>query len=133
MARLSKKSRWKRPPEVQEAEMELVFTILKDLIWELPPPWKQEKLRDKRGRRIGGRPQYPARPLALVCIMMVYYDLTLRHVENLFKKNREWLREMEIKRPPDKNTISRGLQKLPLKYMETLENNLISELRRGGL
>jgi len=133
MPRRFKKSRWKSPPKVHNTEMELVFTILKELIWELPPPWEAEELRDQKGRRIGGRPPYPARPLALVCIMMVYYDLTLRNVESLFAQNKEWLWEMEVAQPPDKNTIGRGLQKLPLDYMEALEKNLMKELRREGL
>ena len=111
MPRRKKDRRWKTRPEISSAEMEMVFKILKDLIWELPPPWRQRVHRDERGRRLGGRPRYPARPLALVCIMLVYYNLTLRDVESIFESNKDWLWEMEVRSAPDKNTISNSLCK----------------------
>jgi len=106
---------WKKNNKVKEKEFEILIREGMRIVNETPEPWNKKQY---------GRPPYPSKSMISICLLKVYFRMPYRDMESLIRSNQTFQKILKLDRIPDHNTIQRAMEKIPMKYLEDLNQKL---------
>ena len=106
---------WKKNNKVKEKEFEILIREGMRIVNETPEPW---------GEKQYGRRPYPSKSMVSICLLKVYFRMPYRDMESLIRSNQTFQKILRLDRIPDHNTIQRTMEKIPMKYLEDLNQKL---------
>ena len=106
---------WKKNNKVKEKEFEILICEGMRIVNETPEPWSKKQY---------GRPPYPSKSMISICLLKVYFRMPYRDMESLIRSNQTFQKILRLDRIPDHNTIQRAMEKIPMKYLEDLNQKL---------
>jgi hypothetical protein len=106
---------WKKHNKIKEKEFEILLNEGSRIIQESKEPWKEKQY---------GRRPYPSRSMVLICLLKVYFGMPYRDIESLILSNKTFQEILKIKQIPDHNTIQRAMAKIPMEYLQDLNQRL---------
>lgn len=112
---------WKKHNKAKEKEFDFLLKKAVNIINDTPAPWKEKNF---------GRPPYPQKPMVAVCLLKVYFSMPYRDIESLIRSNKTFQEMLNLKKIPDHNTIQRAMGKIPLEYLQHLNNKLAMSFKK---
>ena len=106
---------WKKNNKVKEKEFEILIREGMRIVNETPEPWSEKQY---------GRPPYPSKSMISICLLKVYFRMPYRDMESLIRSNQTFQKILRLDHIPDHNTIQRAMEKIPMKYLEDLNQKL---------
>ena len=106
---------WKKNNKVKEKEFEILIREGMRIVNETPEPWNEKQY---------GRPPYPSKSMVSICLLKVYFRMPYRDMESLIRSNQTFQKILRLDHIPDHNTIQRAMEKIPMKYLEDLNQKL---------
>jgi hypothetical protein len=106
---------WKKHNKIKEKELEIIFKEAIRIIDNTQEPWTEKQY---------GRPPYPPKPMVLICLLKVYFAMPYRDIESLIRSNKTFQDMLKLEHIPDHNTIQRAMAKLPMEYLQNLNQHL---------
>ena len=113
---------WRMHNKLKEQEVTFLLREGKRIIEESQEPWTEQQY---------GRRPYPSRPMVLICLLKVYFNMPYRDIESLLRSNPTFQDLLELPQIPDHNTIQRALAKLPLGYLQRLNQQLSMAFKKS--
>jgi len=115
---------WKKHNKVKEQEFEILFREGIKIIEESQEPWSEKQY---------GRTPYPSKSMVLICLLKVYFGMPYRDIESLIRSNKTFQNMLKIKHIPDHNTIQRAMAKIPMNYLQMLNQQLTMAFKKRKL
>jgi hypothetical protein len=115
---------WKKHNKVKEKEFEIILREGMRIIHDSKEPWIEKQY---------GRRPYPPRSMVLICLLKVYFGMPYRDIESLIRGNKTFQDMLKIKHIPDHNTIQRAMAKIPMEYLENLNQKLTFTFKKRGM
>lgn len=115
---------WKKHNKVKEREFEIILREGMRIIHDSNEPWTEKHY---------GRRPYPPRSMVLICLLKVYFGMPYRDIESLIRGNKTFQDMLKIKHIPDHNTIQRAMAKIPMEYLENLNQKLTFTFKKRGM
>lgn len=112
---------WKKFNKIKEKEFEILFREGKRIIEESQEPWTAKQY---------GRRPYRSRPMVLICLLKVYFNMPYRDIESLLRSNKTFKDILQMKNIPDHNTIQRAMAKIPMDYLQQLNQRLTMAFKK---
>jgi len=106
---------WKKHNKIKERELEIIFKEAIKIINETKEPWAEKQY---------GRPPYSSKSMILICLIKVYFGMPFRDIESLIRSNQTFQQMLKLKQIPDHNTIQRAMAKIPMAYLQNLNQRL---------
>jgi hypothetical protein len=94
------------------------------IVNETPEPWSEKQY---------GRPPYPSKSMVSICLLKVYFRMPYRDMESLIRSNQTFQDILDLDRIPDHNTIQRAMEKIPMKYLEDLNQKLTFRFKKKDM
>lgn len=115
---------WKKHNKVKEKEFEIVLHEGMRIIHDSNEPWTEKHY---------GRRPYPPRSMVLICLLKVYFGMPYRDIESLIRGNKTFQDMLNLEHLPDHNTIQRAMAKIPMEYLENLNQKLTFTFKKRGM
>ena len=112
---MTRQYNWKKNNKVKEKEFEILIREGMRIVNETPEPWSEKQY---------GRPPYPSKSMVSICLLKVYFRMPYRDMESLIRSNKTFQKILRLDRIPDHNTIQRAMEKIPMNYLEDLNQKL---------
>ena len=114
--------KWKKHNKIKENEVDFLLKKAIQIIDDSQEPWAEKNF---------GRPQYPPKSMVSICLLKVYFGMPYRDLESLIRSNRTLQELLELKEVPDHNTIQRSMEKIPLSYLQQLNQQLTMSFKKS--
>ena len=115
---------WKKNNKVKEKEFEILLREGMHLVNETPEPWSVKQY---------GRRPYPSKAMVNICLLKVYFRMPYRDIESLIKGNQTFQKMLDLDRVPDHNTVQRAMEKIPMDYLEKLNQKLTFSFKKNNM
>lgn len=115
---------WKKHNKIKEHEFEILLREGIRIIEESQEPWNAKQY---------GRKPYPSKSMVLICLLKVYFGMPYRDIESLIRGNKTFQDMLKIKHIPDHNTIQRAMAKIPMEYLQQLNQRLKFSFKKRKL
>ena len=115
---------WKKHNKVKEKEFEILLREGMRIVNETPEPWSEKQY---------GRRPYPSKAMVNICLLKVYFQMPYRDIESLIRSNKTFQDMLELPRVPDHNTIQRAMEKIPIGYLEDLNQKLTFSFKKRDM
>jgi len=115
---------WKKHNKIKEKEIELIFKEAMRIIHDYQEPWKEKQY---------GRRPYSPRSMVLICLLKVYFSMPYRDIESLIRGNKTFQEMLQLSSIPDHNTIQRAMEKIPMDYLQQLNQRLTFSFKKRKL
>jgi len=115
---------WKKHNKVKEKEFEIVLHEGVRIIHDSKESWTEKHY---------GRRPYPPRSMDIICLLKVYFGMPYRDIESLIRSNKTFQEMLNLERIPDHNTIQRAMAKMPMEYLEDLNQKLTFTFKKRGM
>jgi len=112
---------WKKHNKIKEKEIEIIFKEAMRIIHDSKEPWTEKQY---------GRRPYPPRSMVLICLLKVYFGMPYRDIESLIRSNKTFQEMLQLKQIPDHNTIQRAMAKIPMNYLQELNQRLTFSFKK---
>ena len=112
---------WKKNNKVKEKEFEILLKEGIKLINQTSEPWNVKQY---------GRRPYPSKAMVNICLLKVYFRMPYRDIESLIRSNKTFQEILQLKQVPDHNTIQRAMEKIPMNYLEKLNQRLTFSFKK---
>ena len=113
---------WKKHNKIKENEVDFLLKKAIQIINDSQEPWTEKNF---------GRPPYPPKSMISICLLKVYFGMPYRDLESLIRSNRTLQELLELKEVPDHNTIQRSMEKIPLSYLQQLNQQLTMSFKKS--
>jgi hypothetical protein len=113
---------WKKHNKIKENEVDFLLKKATQIINDTKEPWTEKHY---------GRPPYPSKSMVSICLMKVYFGMPYRDLESLLRSNRTLQELLELKEVPDHNTIQRSMEKIPISYLQQLNQQLSMSFKKS--
>jgi hypothetical protein len=94
------------------------------IVNESKKPWEEKQY---------GRPPYPPRSMVLICLLKVYFRMPYRDIESLIRSNNTFHEILQLEKIPDHNTIQRAMAKMPMDYLQDLNQRLTMSFKKRSM
>ena len=71
--------------------------------------------------------------MVLICLLKVYFGMPYREIESLIRSNRTFQEMLNLEKIPDHNTIQRAMEKIPMDYLQDLNQKLTFSFKKRNL
>ena len=115
---------WRKNNKVKEKEFEILLSEGMRLVNETPEPWSVKQY---------GRRPYPSKAMVNICLLKVYFRMPYRDIESLIRGNQTFQRMLDLDRVPDHNTVQRAMEKIPMDYLEKLNQKLTFSFKKNNM
>ena len=115
---------WKKHNKIKEKEFEILLHEGMRIINDSQKPWIEKQY---------GRRPYPPRSMVLICLLKIYFGMPYRDIESLIRSNRTFQEILNLKKIPDHNTIQRAMAKIPMNYLQELNQRLTFSFKKRKL
>lgn len=115
---------WKKHNKIKENEFEILLKESMRIIHDSQEPWEEMHY---------GRRPYPPRSMILICLLKVYFGMPYRDIESLIRSNKTFQEMIGLKQIPDHNTIQRAMAKIPIEYLQGLNQRLTMAFKKRKL
>ena len=115
---------WKKNNKVKEKEFETFLREGVRIVNESKKPWEEKQY---------GRPPYPPRSMVLICLLKVYFRMPYRDIESLIRSNNIFQEILQLEKIPDHNTIQRAMAKMPMDYIQNLNQRLTMSFKKRSM
>ena len=115
---------WKKHNKIKEREFEVLFQEAVRILHDSKKPWKEKQY---------GRRPYPPRSMVLICLLKVYFGMPYRDIESLIRSNKTFQEILQLEKIPDHNTIQRAMAKIPMDYLQDLNQRLTFSFKKRKL
>jgi len=115
---------WKKHNKIKEREFEILLREGIRIVEESQEPWNVKQY---------GRRPYPSKSMVLICLLKVYFGMPYRDIESLIRGNKTFQDMLKIKHVPDHNTIQRAMAKIPMEYLQQLNQRLTFSFKKRKL
>jgi transposase len=115
---------WKKHNKIKEREFEILLQEAVRILHGSQKPWKEKQY---------GRRPYPPRSMVLICLLKVYFGMPYRDIESLIRSNKTFQEILQLEKIPDHNTIQRAMAKIPMDYLQELNQRLNFSFKKRKL
>ena len=115
---------WKKNNKVKEKEFEILLREGIRIVNETPEPW---------GEKQYGRRPYPSKAMVNICLLKVYFRMPYRDMESLIRSNQTFQEMLDLDSVPDHNTIQRAMAKIPMNYLQDLNQKLTFSFKKRNM
>jgi hypothetical protein len=115
---------WKKNNKVKEKEFEILIREGIRIVNETPEPWSVKQY---------GRRPYPSKAMVNICLLKVYFRMPYRDIESLIRSNKTFQNMLKLDNVPDHNTIQRAMAKIPMEYLEKLNQKLTFSFKKRNM
>lgn len=115
---------WKKHNKIKEREFEVLLQEAVRILHDSKKPWKEKQY---------GRRPYPPRSMVLICLLKVYFRMPYRDIESLIRSNKTFQEILQLEKIPDHNTIQRAMAKIPMDYLQELNQRLTFSFKKRKL
>ena len=115
---------WKKNNKVKEKEFEILIREGIRIVNETPEPWAEKQY---------GRRPYPSKAMVNICLLKVYFRMPYRDMESLLRSNQTFQEMLHLDSIPDHNTIQRAMAKIPMTYLEDLNQKLTFNFKKRNM
>jgi hypothetical protein len=115
---------WKKHNKNKEKEFETLLHEEMRIIYDSQEPWKEKQY---------GRRPYQPKSMILICLLKVYFGMPYRDIESLIRGNKTFQEILQLKQIPDHNTIQRAMAKIPIKYLQDLNQRLTYSFKKRNM
>ena len=115
---------WKKHNIVKEKEIEIIFKEAMRIIHNSQEPWNKKQY---------GHTPYPSKSMVLICLLKVYFGMPYRDIESMIRGNKTFQEMLQLTNIPDHNTIQRAMEKIPMDYLQQLNQRLIFSFKKRKL
>jgi hypothetical protein len=115
---------WKKNNKVKEKEFETLLREAVRIINDSQKPWKEKQY---------GRRPYPPRSMVLICLFKVYFGMPYRDIESLIRSNKTFQEILQLEKIPDHNTIQRAMARIPMSYLQDLNQRLTMSFKKRSM
>ena len=112
---------WKKLNKVKEKEFEILLREGMRIVNETKEPWTEKHY---------GRRPYPSKAMLNICLLKVYFKMPYRDIESFIRSNQTIQDMLDISHVPDHNTIQRAMTKIPMDYLEDLNQKLVFNFKK---
>ena len=123
-AKMTRVYNWKKNNKVKEKEFEILLREGMRIVNETPEPWSVKQY---------GRRPYPSKAMVNICLLKVYFRMPYRDMESLIRSNQIFQEMLHLNGVPDHNTIQRALEKIPMEYLENLNQKLTFSFKKRNM
>jgi len=113
---------WKKHNKIKANEVDFLLKKALQIINDNQEPWAEKNF---------GRPPYPSKSMVSICLLKVYFGMPYRDLESLIRSNRTFQELLELKDVPDHNTIQRSMEKIPINYLQHLNQKLAMSFKKS--
>lgn len=114
---------WKKLNKIKEKEFEILLIEGMKIVNQSKEPWIENNY---------GRRPYPSKTMINICLLKVYFKMPYRDIESFIKSNKTIQNMLGLKHFPDHNTIQRAMAKIPMGYLEDLNQKLVFNFKKRG-
>ena len=114
---------WKRHNKIKTHEFEILFREGMKIVNETQEPWSVKQY---------GRRPYPSKAMVNICLLKVYFRMPYRDIESLILSNKTFQEMLKLEKIPDHNTIQRAMEKIPMGYLQDLNQKLTFSFKKRG-
>jgi len=114
---------WKKFNKIKENEFEILIREGMRIVNESKEPWNEKQY---------GRRPYPSKAMINICLLKVYFRMPYRDIESLIRGNKTFQEMLQLQRVPDHNTIQRAMAKIPMDYLQELNQKLTFSFKKRG-
>jgi hypothetical protein len=115
---------WKKHNKIKTHEFEILLREGMRIVNETQEPWSEKQY---------GRRPYPSKAMINICLLKVYFGMPYRDIESLIRSNKTFQEMLKIKQIPDHNTIQRAMAKIPMDYLQALNQRLTFSFKKRNL
>ena len=108
--------------KIKEKEVDFLLKKALQIINDNQEPWTEKNF---------GRPPYPPKSMVSICLLKVYFGMPYRDLESLLRSNQTFQELLELKDVPDHNTIQRAMEKIPMNYLQQLNQQLTMAFKKS--
>jgi hypothetical protein len=112
---------WKKHNKIKTHEFEILLREGMRIVNETQEPWSKKQY---------GRRPYPSKAMVNICLLKVYFGMPYRDIESLIRSNKTLQEMLNLKQIPDHNTIQRAMEKLPMDYLQNLNQKLTFSFKK---
>lgn len=112
---------WKKLNKVKEKEFEILLREGMRIVNETKEPWNEKHY---------GRRPYPSKAMLNICLLKVYFRMPYRDIESFIRSNQTIQEMLDISQVPDHNTIQRAMAKIPMDYLQDLNQKLVFNFKK---
>jgi hypothetical protein len=123
-AKMTRVYNWKKNNKVKEKEFEILLREGMRIVNETQEPW---------GVKQYGRRPYPSKAMVNICLLKVYFRMPYRDMESLIRGNQTFQNMLRLDRVPDHNTIQRAMEKIPMDYLQQLNQRLTFSFKKRNM
>ena len=109
---------------MKEKEFEILLREGIRIVNESEEPWAVKQY---------GRRPYPSKAMVNICLLKVYFRMPYRDMESLIRSNKTFQDMLDLDRVPDHNTIQRAMEKIPMRYLEDLNQKLTFSFKKRDM
>jgi hypothetical protein len=114
---------WKKLNKVKEKQFEILLKEGIKIVNNSKEPWSEKQY---------GRRPYPSKPMINICLLKVYFKMPYRDIESFIRSNQTIQNMLQLKHVPDHNTIQRAMAKIPMDYLQELNQKLVFNFKKRG-
>jgi len=115
---------WRKNNKVKEQEFELLLREGIRIVNEHAEPWPVKQY---------GRRPYPSKAMVNICLLKIYFRMPYRDIESLIRSNQTFQDLLDLDQVPDHNTIQRAMEKIPMDYLEDLNQKLTFSFKKRDM
>jgi transposase len=115
---------WKKHNKIKEKEFEILLHEGIRIINNSKELWAEKQY---------GRRPYTPRSMVLICLLKVYFGMPYRDIESLIRSNKTFQEILQLEKIPDHNTIQRAMAKIPMDYLQDLNQRLTFSFKKRKL
>ena len=115
---------WKKHNKIKKSDFEILIREGFRIVNETSEPWSA---------KYTGRPPYPSKAMMNICLLKVYFGMPYRHIESLIRSNKTFQELLDLEKVPDHNTIQRAMAKIPLDYLQALNQKLTMKFKKRDM
>lgn len=123
-AKMTRVYNWKKNNKVKEKEFEILLREGIRIVNETSEPWSVKQC---------GRRPYPSKAMVNICLLKVYFRMPYRDMESLLRSNQTFQKMLHLDSVPDHNTIQRAMERIPMEYLENLNQKLTFSFKKNNM
>ena len=120
-AKMVRAYNWKKLNKIKENEFEILLREGMKIVNESKEPWSEKQY---------GRRPYPSKAMLNICLLKVYFRMPYRDIESFIRSNQTIQTMLDLEHVPDHNTIQRAMAKIPMDYLEDLNQKLVFNFKK---
>ena len=123
-AKMPRVYNWKKNNKVKEKEFEILLREGMRIVNETSEPWSVKQY---------GRRPYLSKAMVNICLLKVYFRMPYRDMESLIRSNQTFQNMLHLDSVPDHNTIQRAMERIPMEYLENLNQKLTFSFKKRNM